>query len=140
MKVKNDMSVLCNLIKKKDYIHFLKNVLSYSDEVYMLTNAYSREEFENSMWTSLKYNFSDFFYGTCDRRYDQGAFVSFPCNYAIREFLLNKENMYDFDISENGADISLEDPAFVKNGEIFCYTITHENFCIISKEVYEKIF
>ncbi len=33
--------------------------------------------------------------------------------------------------------ITLEDPAFIKNEEVFCYTVTHEKICIVIEGIYK---
>ena len=35
--------------------------------------------------------------------------------------------------------ITLEDPAFIKDGEVVCYTITHEEYCCIEEELYLQL-
>ncbi|MCD8342139.1 MAG: hypothetical protein LUC87_08345 [Clostridiales bacterium] len=50
------------------------------------------------------------------------------------EFLKSRKGLFDFTERDEATGILLEDLAFSREGEIFCYTLTHEAFCCVAEE------
>ncbi len=61
------------------------------------------------------------------------SLVYFKSDYYVREFLKEKENIFDF--YDEDALINLEDIVFIGKKGIVCDTITHEQYCRISSDL-----
>jgi len=57
----------------------------------------------------------------------------FKLDYNVREFLKEKEDVFDFYDEE--ASINLEDVVFIQKESIVCDTITHEQYCEVTDEL-----
>lgn len=126
-----------------EYVKLIKVLLKHADTVCFTVNPFfdSLEEMKNSIWATL---YDSVLYMSCDQgSVDDEVGVKrnllfMKNDYFLYEFFLNKKNMDDFEEDSN-IGVVLENPVFIENGEIICYTITHEWSCDVSYDIYEEL-
>ena len=65
------------------------------------------------------------------------SLIYFKADYYVREFLKEKEELFDF--CDENASVNLEDVVFIGKKSIICDTITHEKYCAVSDELLHEI-
>ncbi|MCD7857199.1 MAG: hypothetical protein LUG55_05275 [Clostridiales bacterium] len=128
---------------RKSYLRFLTFVWGRADAVCFTVDPYLRdmEELRQSVWAAL----TDSVIAT---RYTEAPsdmpghphfLVFFRKDYCVLEFLKSRKNIFDFTEQDEATGILLEDLAFSRDGEIFCYTLTHEYSCDIAEEDFQAM-
>lgn len=115
---------------RREYLGFIRLVLKYADTVCFTVCPYldNPGELGSSIWSCLSDSVLDYGFAQAvsyppDVRH---CLVLFRKDYCLCEFLQSRKGIFDFEEEDPVLGIRLEDPAFLKNGEIFCYTVTHE--------------
>ena len=128
---------------KKEYQNMIQCVLYHADFVCFTVLPFLDNigEFNNSIWSRMRYSVADYGFARAasDSRNDKSHLILFKKDYFVYQFLKEKSNIFDFQEEDSVSGIMLEDPAFIRKGEVFCYTITHEKMCIMTEDIYRQI-
>ena len=128
-------------IKKNDYQKVLGIILKYTDIVCFTVSPYLDDLTEVKEDIRYQEIYDSYFDSevitSIHTEICNESLIYFKMDYFVREFLKNKEDMFDF--LDDEAPINLEDVVFIGNGQIVCDTITHENYCGVIDEVYDEI-
>lgn len=62
--------------------------------------------------------------------YETIPVVIFKKSFLLYDFLMQKKGLFEYD----GIEAFFSDLFFLKEGEIICYTISHEGYCAIKSE------
>ena len=125
-----------------EYLRLIKVILKHADIVCFTVHPFldSLEEFFDSAWAFLGENV---LYMTCDRAIGDNVgektnLIFLKNDYFLYDFFINKRNMDDFK-EDPKTGVTLENPVFIENKEIICYTITHEEICVISHNLFLEL-
>lgn len=138
--IKNDNFIDVNLKSRKEYNEFIKFNLKYADQIIFtvdyVSNQYEKLSVDVKNQVDLEIIDSGYVRAASDMKGENSYLIEVKNNYNLYEYLINCENIFDFE-EEN----DMRDMCFLKSGEVYCYTITHEKVCIISEEeriIFEK--
>ncbi len=142
MKIKDTKFVPCNFGNRHTYKKIMKKILNYADEVVFTICPFldNEEEFRNSRWSELSDSFLYSVYDSAptDQPNDKHSMIVLKSDYYVYDYFLNLRDFFEIQ-EDDEYGISLENPAFMKNGEIFCYAISHEEACDIEEALWEQI-
>lgn len=128
---------------KKDYNTFIDFIIRKADEICVTIKPSldSIAEFEESMWGELANSIVATEYGQAATDYpgEKSFLVYFKVDYKVIEFLKLRKNIFDFSECDKKTGITLEDPTFIKDNIIFCYTLTHERICEVEEDFYKEM-
>ena len=128
-------------IKKKDYPNFLNILLKHTDTVCFTASPYLddiQELQDDIRYEKIMESYIDSeFTASIHTEKCKESLVYFKLDYYIREFLKEKEDIFDFYDEE--AAINLEDVVFIWEENIVCDTITHEQYCAVTDELLLEI-
>lgn len=140
---KNTKYLYLEMKTRREYQEFIKLVMKHTDKVCFTVRPFldNIEEFNNSIWSFLSENV---IYTAIDRPITGGFdevnhLIVLKKDYFLYDFFWKKENIFDFEQTDENLGITLEDPVFIKDGEVVCYTITHEEYCCIEEELYLQL-
>ena len=140
---KNTKYLYLDTKTRKEYQDFINLVMKNTDKVCFTVRPFldNIEEFNNSIWSFLSENV---ICTTIDRPitgdFDEvDHLIVLKKDYFLYEFFLNKKNIFDFQQADKKSGITLEDPVFIKDGKVVCYTITHEKYCCIEEDLYLQL-
>uniref|UniRef100_N2ADU2 Uncharacterized protein n=1 Tax=Eubacterium plexicaudatum ASF492 TaxID=1235802 RepID=N2ADU2_9FIRM len=99
------------------------------------------DEFNKSIWSDLNYSVLDYGFVRAASNFenDKSHLVLLKKDYYVYNFFKGKKGIFDFRDEDSNLGITLEDPAFIKNEEVFCYTVTHEKICIVIEDIYKHL-
>lgn len=133
---KNDKRNVC-IPSDNEYTTFIDIVLKHSDTVCFVVYPYldSIEELnEDTRYADISESFIKMDYiDSIHTNGNKDCVAYFKKDYWIRKFLMERSDIFDF--YEENAAINLEDVTFLKNNEIICDTLTHEEYCAVIKEI-----
>ncbi len=142
MKIKDTKFVPCDFGNGNTYKKIMKKILNYADEVVFTITPFleNDDEFKNSRWSALSDSFLYSVYDTApsDWPNDKHSMVVLNVDYYVYDYFLNLRDFFEIQ-EDDKYEISMKDPAFMKNGEIFCYTISHEEACDIEEALWEQM-
>lgn len=129
------------LVNRKNYQKVLNIVLKHTEIVCFTVSPYLDdidEVREDVRYQKILDAYIDF-ENTCSIHTEDcnEGFIYFKMNYFVQEFLKEKRDIFDFGDEETA--INLEDIVFISNERIVCDTITHENYCAVTDELYDEI-
>ncbi len=144
VKWRDDKDYVCFACKdQKTYRNFMKKVLNSCDSVcFTVMSGIDRlEELADTELGFMRYNCLFFGYGSGvnDGDYNIHHLLVVKNSYELYEFFLNKKDIFDFDYIDKEMTIKLENPQFIKDGEVLCHTVTHEEICVVLKEVVKEM-
>lgn len=128
--IKNDNYIDVNFKSRKEYNEFIKFNLKYADQIIFVVD-YVSNQYEKLNFEIIDSGFAQ---AASDMKGENSHLIEVKNNYNLYEYLISCENFFGFK-EEN----DIRDVCFLKSGEVYCYTITHEEVCIIS-EVVGKLF
>ena len=124
-------------IKKRDYQMFLNIILRHTDTVCFTVFPYLddiQELQDDIRYEKIVESYIDSeFTSSIHTEKCQENLLYFKLDYNVREFLKEKEDVFDFYDEE--ASINLEDVVFIQKESIVCDTITHEQYCAVTDEL-----
>ncbi|WP_026528033.1 hypothetical protein [Butyrivibrio sp. VCD2006] len=130
-----------NVLDHDEYQRFIKLVLKNTEIVCFKVDSWldDLDELRHSKWGMLSENVVEMTNeegvsnssGSYSRIYMKN-------DYTLYEFFMGLKNIFDFEEDES-MGIKLEDPLFIKNGEIICHTLTHEGYCDVAEDIYELL-
>lgn len=127
----------------KEYQKFIQIILNYADSVCFTIKPFldNLDEFNKSIWSELNYSVLDYGFvrAASDFKNDKSHLVLLKKDYYVYNFFKGKKGIFDFQGEDSNLGITLEDPAFIKNEEAFCYTVTHEKICIVIEDIYKHL-
>lgn len=142
MKIKDTKFVPCDFGNGHTYRKIIKKILSHADEVVFTVHPFldDDDEFKNGRWSNLSDSFlySVYDHAPTDQPNDKSSMIILKNDYYVYDYFLNLCDLYEIQ-EDDTYGISIEDPAFMKNGEIFCYSISHEEGCDIEEALWEQI-
>lgn len=142
MKIKDTKFVPCDFGNAHTYKKIIKKILNYADEVVFTIQPFleNDDEFKNSRWSQLSGSFLYSVYDSApsDQPNDKHSMIILKNDYYVYDYFLNLCDFFEIQ-EDDKYGISIEDPAFIKNGEIFCYAISHEEICDIEEALWEQI-
>lgn len=142
MKIKDTKFVPCDFGNAHTYKKIIKKILNYADEVVFTIQPFleNDDEFKNSRWSELSGSFLYSVYDSApsDQPNDKHSMIVLKNDYYVYDYFLNLCDFFEIQ-EDDKYGISIEDPAFIKNGEIFCYAISHEEICDIEEALWEQI-
>ena len=142
IKIKDIKFVPCDFGNGNTYKKIMKKILNYADEVVFTITPFleNDDEFKNSRWSALSDSFLYSVYDTApsDWPNDKHSMVVLNVDYYVYDYFLNLRDFFEIQ-EDDKYEISMKDPAFMKNGEIFCYTISHEEACDIEEALWEQM-
>ncbi len=128
---------------KKEYQKFIQIILYYADSVCFTIKPFldNIDEFNKSIWSELTYSVLDYGFARAASGFknDKSHLVLLKKDYYVYSFFKGKKGIFDFREEDSSLGITLEDPAFIKNEEVFCYTVTHEKICIVIEDIYKHL-
>lgn len=128
---------------EKTYKNFMKKVLNLCDSVCftVMSGVDSLEELVDTELEFMCYTCLFFGYGSGvnDGTYNIHQLLVVKNSYDLYEFFLRKKDIFDFDYLDKEMTIKLENPEFIKDGEVLCHTVTHEEICIVLKDMVKEI-
>lgn len=128
---------------RKDYLTFIRSVLDDADAVCFTVKPYldNIDEFNRSIWSQLQYSVVDYGFARAASNFknEKSHLILFQNDYFIYQFFMEKDDIFAYAKEDANLGITLEDPAFIKDGEVFCYTVTHEKICIVTKNIFMKL-
>lgn len=133
----------CTPKSRKGYHWFIRLILNYADAVCFTVRPFfdGIDELNGSIWSDMQYSVLD--YGFAGAASDFAGYKShlviFRADYSAYEFFQGRKGIFDFCEEDAGSGITLEDPASMKDGEVFCYTVTHEKICIVTESIYKQL-
>ncbi len=130
-----------NVLGHDEYQRFIKLILKNTDTVCFKVDSWldDLDELRQSKWGMLSEN-------VIEMTDENGAPVStggysrifLKNDYELYEFFMGLKNIFDFEEDET-LGIKLEDPFFIKDGEIICHTLTHEWDCAVAEDLYKLL-
>lgn len=127
----------------KEYQKFIQIILNYADSVCFTIKPFldNIDEFNKSIWSELNYSVLDYGFVRAASNFenDKSHLVLLKNDYYVYNFFKGKKGIFDFRDEDSNLGITLEDPAFIKNEEVFCYTVTHEKICIVIEDIYKHL-
>ena len=141
MKIKETNFVPFECLNAKEYKSLMKRLLSYVDEVCFSVYPFldGIEEIRASKW-----NLSDesmrviYDYEVTEADRNKTSMIILKNNYHVMEYFLDWNDI--FHIFENcNVGITIENPVFIKNGEVIMYALSHEKLCDIDEAIWKKI-
>lgn len=124
---------------RKEYHRFIRLILAYADSVCFTVKPFldNLEEFNSSIWSGMKYSVLDhgFARAASNAPGCKSHLILLKKAYPVYDFLQSRNHIFDFTREDAAFGITLEDPAFIKGGEVFCYTVTHEKICFVAEDV-----
>lgn len=127
----------------KEYQKFIQIILNYADSVCFTIKPFldNIDEFNKSIWSELNYSVLDYGFVRAASNFenDKSHLVLLKKDYYVYNFFKGKKGIFDFRDEDSNLGITLEDPAFIKNEEVFCYTVTHEKICIVIEDIYKHL-
>lgn len=127
----------------KEYQKFIQIILNYADSVCFTIKPFldNIDEFNKSIWSELNYSVLDYGFvrAASNSENDKSHLVLLKKDYYVYNFFKGKKGIFDFRDEDSNLGITLEDPAFIKNEEVFCYTVTHEKICIVIEDIYKHL-
>ncbi len=128
---------------KKDYLKFIQLILRYADSVCFQINPFldNIDEFNRSIWGEMADSVLDYGFARAasDPENVKHHLVLLNKDYFVWQFLKERKGIFDYTQEDSGLGITLEDPAFIKDGKVFCYTVTHEKICIVAEDIYTRL-
>lgn len=128
---------------KKEYNVFIDFIIRKASEICVTINPSldSIMEFEESVWGELADSIiaTEYAQAATDIPGNKSFLVYFKMDYKVIKFLKSRNNIFDFSECDKTTGITLEDPAFIKDNIIFCYTVTHEKICDIEENLYQEL-
>ncbi|OYP37934.1 hypothetical protein C8E03_103444 [Lachnotalea glycerini] len=128
---------------KKEYNVFIDLILRKADEICVTIKPSldSIAEFEESMWGELADSIitTEYAQAATDNPGESSFLVYLKKDYKTIEFFKARKNIFDYSECDKITGITLEDPAFIKDNIIFCYTLTHESICEIEESIYKEL-
>lgn len=128
-------------IKKSDYPVLLNVILKHTDIVCFTVSPYLddiEEVREDIRYQQIVDSYIDYEYiKSIHTEKCKDSLVYFKLDYYVREFLEEKEDLFDFYDEESS--INLEDVVFIGKERIVCDTITHEQYCAVTDELLFEI-
>ena len=125
----------------KEYLRFIKLLLKNTDQICFTIKPCldDLDEFKKSKWGHLS---GSIIKQTCDHAIDMPEYLRsllyFKNDYTMYDFFIHLKSISDFTEDEN-LGITMEDPIFIKNGEVICYTVTHEDLCDLKIELADQL-
>lgn len=142
MKIKDTKFVPCDFGNGHIYKKIMKKILNYADEVVFAIGPFldNDDEFKNSRWSELSDSFLYSVYDSApsDLPDNKHSMIVLKSDYYVYDYFLNLSDLFEIQ-EDDELGISMENPAFMKNGEIFCYAVSHEEMCVIEEELWEQI-
>ena len=139
MKIKDTDFVFCDFGKRHTYKKIIKKILNHAEQVVFRITPFldNDDEFRNSRWSELSGSFLYSVYDSAlsDQPNEKHAMVVLKSDYYVYDYFLNLHDFFEIQ-EDDKFDLYLQNPAFMKNGVIFCYTISHEELCFIEKELW----
>ena len=127
----------------KEYQKFIQIILNYADSVCFTIKPFldNIDEFNKSIWSELNYSVLDYGFVRAASNFenDKSHLVLLKNDYYVYNFFKGKKGIFDFRDEDSNLGITLEDPAFIKNEEVFCYTVTHGKICIVIEDIYKHL-
>ncbi len=127
----------------KEYQKFIQIILNYADSVCFTIKPFldNIDEFNKSIWSELNYSVLDYGFVRAASNFenDKSHLVLLKKDYYVYNFFKGKKGIFDFRDEDSNLGITLEDPAFIKNEEVFCYTVTHEKICLVIEDIYKLL-
>ncbi|MBO5303403.1 MAG: hypothetical protein J6A92_05080 [Lachnospiraceae bacterium] len=141
MKMKNTRFVPFEYLNFREYQCLIKRLLSNVDEVCFSVYPFldSMEELFVSGW-KLADRRMKIVYDTevTDGMKGKTSMIIMKYDYHGLDYFLDcRDIFYIFENEDVG--ISIENPAFIKDGEVVMYTVSHEKICDIDENVWKKI-
>lgn len=128
---------------RKEYNRFIRVVFDHADSVCFTVKPFldNIDEFNNSIWSAMRYSVLDhgFARAASNPANVKSHLILLKKDYYLYDFLQRKNSIFDFTEEDPDCGIWLDDPAFIKDGEVFCYTVTHEKICIVTEDVYKQL-
>lgn len=128
------------LVNRKNYQKVLDIILKHTDMVCFTVAPYLDdidEIREDGRYQKILDSYIDLeFTKSIHTENCNESLIYFEMDYFVREFLKEKRDIFDF--SDKEASINLEDIVFIGKQEIVCDTITHEQYCAVSDEMYKR--
>lgn len=125
----------------KEYQKFIKLLLKSTEQICFTINPWldNINEFCSSKWGFLSESIIKY---SCDKAIDDPKYdkslLYFKNDYPLYNFFIHLSSIFDFTEDEE-LGIIMENPIFIKNREIICYTLTHEKFCNVKTELYVQL-
>lgn len=128
---------------KKEYQKFIQFILNHADSVCVTIKPFldNIAEFNRSIWAEMKYSVLDYGFARAASNFknDKSHLILLKKDYSVIHFFKERKGIFDFSEEDTNLGISLEDPAFIKDDKVFCYTVTHEKICIVSENIYRQL-
>lgn len=128
-------------IKKSDYPVWLNVILKHTDIVCFTVSPYLddiEEVRKDIRYQKIIDSYIDSeFTKSIHTEKCKDSLVYFKVDYYVREFLKEKEDLFDFYDEESS--INLEDVVFIGENCIVCDTITHERYCAVTDDLLFEI-
>lgn len=128
---------------QKEYRSFIRLILKYADTVCFTVRPWldSLDEFRCSIWSEMRCSIADYGFAQAasDPKGVKSSLILFKKDYCLCDFLQHKNGIFDFTEEDPGTGIRLDDPAFLKNGEVFLYTVTHGKMCAVTEDVCSRL-
>lgn len=129
--------------KYNEYKKFIQIILNYADSVCFTIKPFldNLDEFNKSIWSELNDSVLDYGFARAASNFesDKSHLILLKKDYYVYKFFQGKKGIFDFLEEDPNLGITLEDPAFIKNVEVFCYTVTHEKMCIVIEDIYKHL-
>lgn len=136
--IKNDNFVDIDFKTREKYNAFVKFNLKYADQIIFTTDflpvQYEKLKKAVKDTTNLDIKDNGFCRAASDIKGQKSNLVEIENNYNLYEYLIDLGSIFAVNEEEN-----LKDVCFLKAGEVYCYTVTHEEMCIMAGEE-EKMF
>lgn len=128
---------------RKAYHRFIRLIFNYADSVCFTVRPFldGIDEFNSSIWSAMQYSVlaCGFASAASDFSCSKSHLVILQTDYSVYEFLQGRNGVFDFQEEDPASGITFEDPAFIRDGEVFCYTVTHEKICIVTENIYHQL-
>ena len=127
-----------NVLDHNEYQRFIKLVLKNTDIVCFKVDSWldDLDELKRSKWGKLSENVIEM---TNEEGVpnSSGSYsrIFLKNDYTLYEFFMGLKNIFDFEEDE-ALGIKLEDPLFIRDGEIICHTLTHDRYCGVAEDLY----
>lgn len=127
---------------QEEYIKFITYILKEADIVCFIIHPYldNSDEFKQTKWKDLESSIVDIGFAHSPSYGDINSFlIKFKSDYFLYKFFMERQNIFDFFSEDEDTGLTMEDPAFIKDEEVLCYTVTHEQVCVVSETIYQKM-
>ena len=132
-----------NKTDHKEYIRIIRMLIKHADAVCFTIKPFldTVDDFYHSIWSAMRFSVLDYGYAesAIDEAGKKSCMILLRTDYELYDFMQNRKNLFDFGQEDPYFGFALENPAFIKDGEVFCYTISHEENCLVTKSVYEQL-